>query len=134
MSHRLAPERPRKTGRRHAALGTLGVAAVWVGLAAWQPTTTYHLAPAVLAWAAPYLCATAAASRRDTVVAAVLGGLAAAVVSVGLAAVGWLQGPALLGGGPLAESLLVAAGAAVIGVAAALVLRAVTRRSRGPGR
>lgn len=37
---------------RRVALGTLGVAALWVGLAAWQPATTFHLAPAVLARAA----------------------------------------------------------------------------------
>lgn len=136
MSHRLASDRPRTTGWRRAVLGTLGVGGVWVGLTAWQPATTYHLAPAVLAWTAPYLCTTAAASRRDTVLAAALGGLVAAVVSVGLAAAGRLEGPALVGGGPLAESLLVSAGAAVVGVTAALVLPAVTRSpgNHGPGR
>lgn len=67
---------------------------------------------------------------------AVLGTLGVVGVWVGLAAAGRLKGPALVGGGPLAESLLVSAGAAVVGVTAALVLPAVTRSpgNHGPGR
>lgn len=118
---------------RRAGLGTLAVAALWVGLAAWQPATTFHLAPAVVAWAPAYLWATAGGARRDTVLAAAGGGVAAALISVGLAAVGLLDGPALVGGGPLAESLLVAAGATVVGVAAGAIVPAAAGRGDSAG-
>lgn len=110
------------SGLARAILGTLAIAALWVGVAAWRPTTTYHLAPAVLAWTPPYLSVVAGAGRWGGAFAAVAGGMAAAGVSLVLAVAGWLDGPALIGGGPLAESLLVSGGAAVVGVVGAVVI------------
>lgn len=108
-----------------AATGTLLVAAVWALLAGRRPDTTYHFAPALVAWAYPYLRLSATPTGRRQALAAVAGGAAAAVImTFALNALGWLEGPVLFGGDALGESLLVAGLAAL----AALGVSTVARR------
>jgi hypothetical protein len=40
---------------RRGAVGTGLIALVWIGLAVWRPTVTYHLAPFLVAGAWPFL-------------------------------------------------------------------------------
>jgi len=110
--------RARVLGRGWAPSASLGLAAVWVGLAVWHPTTTYHLGPALTAAAWPRLARGLARKPPQPVVVVVVvvataGGATAALGALALlAAAHALQGPTLLGGGsPIAEALaLVAVG------------------------
>jgi glutaredoxin len=106
--------RARVSGRGWAPLTSLGLAAVWVGLAVWHPTTTYHLGPVLTAAAWPRLARGLARKPLQPVAAVVAtaGGTAAALGALALlAALHALQGPTLLGGSPIAEALaLVAVG------------------------
>ena len=109
-----------------ALTGTVATAAVWVLLATWRPTTTFHLGPAVVAVAYPYLRRVVGGARRSRVTAAVdalVGGILATIVLVALDAAGRLQGPVLFGDGPVGEGLIVTA-AAVVGAAVLGVLSA----------
>ena len=72
---------------------TLVAGLVWVALAAWRPTTTWHLAPMLLAAAAPWVVAQdlRAGDRRalPLLAGSAVGGLLVSVlVTGGLAAVG----------------------------------------------
>lgn len=100
---------------RRKALATAGfLATVWVVAAAAQPTSTYHLAPLLLAGSIPVVTGASGLPERAT--HAVLGAGLAATVSVALAALGWMLGPTLLPyGGPLAEALTFAAVGSVAG-------------------
>ncbi len=94
--------RARVSGRGWVPLASLGLAAVWVGLAVWHPTTTYHLGPVLTAAAWPRLARGLARKPLQPVVAVVAtaGGTAAALGALALLAVlHALQGPTLLGGG-----------------------------------
>lgn len=94
------------------SLTTLAAAAVWLALAAWRPSTTFHLAPAVLvaAWAVTErLTGDRPLTRARAAVVCSAGVGAALIMTAVLAAAGWLSGPALLGGSALAETLIVLA-------------------------
>ena len=114
---------------RRKALATAGsLATVWVVAAAAQPTSTYHLAPLLLAGSLPVTAGASGLSERAT--HAVLGAGLAATVSVALAALGWMLGPTLLPyGGPLAEALTFAA----VGSVAGSLLTAFNPRARQQG-
>ncbi len=117
---------------------SLFLSAVWVVAAAIRPTSTYHLAPLLVAGAAPVgyaLTAQGSAKAHTTVLAAAGTGLAV-VAGLILATAGKLEGPSLLpSGGALAETLSFAI---VAGVAAAAfgAFRpgGPAATDRGPGR
>ncbi|SDY04591.1 Uncharacterized conserved protein, DUF427 family [Modestobacter sp. DSM 44400] len=128
------------TGRT-AAGWTLAAAALWILVAAWRPTTTWHLAPVLIAAAAPWLVgqdlrAGDRRAGRRLAAAAVAGFLTAATITAGLARVGLLRGPTVLGPlHPWAESLVLAAAAAALAAAPGLAraLRAPAARSAWMG-
>ena len=118
---------------------TLVVALVWSVLVAWRPTTTWHLAPLILAAAWPWVVGqdTAAGepSARRRIMLAGGGGLAAALALTGiLAAAGRLDGPTWTGsGGPVVEALLLSVGGAAIATTLG-VLRTVRPTTRTTSR
>ncbi|MGA8995716.1 MAG: glutaredoxin domain-containing protein, partial [Nocardioidaceae bacterium] len=87
--------------RTRALVWTVALLGVlWLALALWQPTTTWHLAPGLMAGAAPYLQAGATVSdpvthRRRVLLTAVSGFTATAAAAVALGAAGLLRGPTL---------------------------------------
>ncbi|MGI8873154.1 MAG: hypothetical protein ACR2KP_02275 [Egibacteraceae bacterium] len=101
------------------------IAVAWAVLAGRSPDATYHFAPALVAWTYPYLRLSGTrASPRQALGAVVVGTAVAVITTVVLDAVGWLEGPVLVGGDALGESLLVAGFAAVV----AVVIASVTAR------
>ena len=104
-----------------------GAAALgWIALAVWRPTTTWHLAPLLLAAAAPWVVGQdlRTGDRRGLprLGAAALSGLLVAVLLTWvLAATGLLRGPTIPGfTDPRTESwVLAAAGAVLAGLAGA---------------
>jgi hypothetical protein len=112
----------------------LVIGAVWMLLAVWHPTTTYHLGPALVAAAWPLTL-----RRRDrngrapwqAVVLSVLGGAAVVVAVIALlAARGAMAGPTLFGGhGAVVEALLTTAVGAAFGGWRAMRRR--PKRTRG---
>lgn len=103
-------------------LWTAAVAVGWVLLAMWRPTTTWHLAPVLLAAAWPWVVGQDVRSgdRRGAVRIAVagLGGFAVtAGVTLGLAGADLLRGPTFGGfGDVVGESLLLGTAAALLTV------------------
>ncbi len=135
---RVAPEVPQfPWAVRSPALWTLAAGLVWVSLAAWRPTTTWHLGPALLAAAAPWVVAQdlRAGDRRALprlAAAAVAGLIVSLLAGGGLAATGLLRGPTLPGfTDPLTESVVFATAgtvfAALVGVRRALRRPPATR-------
>lgn len=108
--------------RRTGLVWTALVALAWLALAAWRPTTTWHLAPLLLAaaWAwvvAQDLVPGDRSARRALVRAGIGGLLAATAVTLGLAAAGRLEGPTYTGSGSVVtEALLLALAGAAIAV------------------
>lgn len=115
-------------------LWTAVVAVAWVSLTAWRPSTTWHLAPLLLAAAWPWVVgqdqSPADPSARRRVVTAAGAGLAVAVLATGaLAATGHLEGPTWTGSGsPVVEALLLAGAGSLLAVVAGLA-RTVRRAS-----
>ncbi len=120
-----APPTARRAAGLHSADGTgllwTGVVVVaWVALATWQPTTTWHLAPAFLAAAWPWVVgqdlAPGDTSARRRILVAVGGGLVTASgTAFALAGAGLLEGPTFTGpGSVVAEALALATAGAVI--------------------
>lgn len=114
-------------GHARVIVVTLVVAAVWGLLAILRPMVTYHLGPAVVAWAYPFVRWTRPArpSTGRALSSAAAGGLFAATATLVLHAAGFLRGPALFGGGPLGEGLIVAAVAALVAAVAGIAVSAV---------
>jgi uncharacterized protein (DUF427 family)/glutaredoxin len=104
----------------HSGTGwTAVVALVWVLLAVWQPTTTWHLLPVLLAGALPWIIGqdlrAGDLSAAIRLAGAAAGGFAAAgLVTLGLARFDLLRGPALAGLGNATIESLVLAGAAAV--------------------
>lgn len=127
------PAGPARRSVSPGALWAAGALVVWVLLCLWRPTTTWHLAPVLLAAAWPWTVGqdTRTGDRRGAV--AIAGaGLAGVALTAGgtaaLAAAGLLRGPALGAfGNVVTESL-------VLGVAgaAAAVLLGLPRAMRRP--
>lgn len=116
-NHNPGPSSWRITG------GIVAVACLWGLLAALRPTVTYHLAPALVVWAGPYL----AAAHVGRALRATAGALTVALGStLLLAAAGVLHGPAIVGGDATGE-------AAIVSVAAAAVATLVIGVRRRPG-
>jgi hypothetical protein len=94
------------------ALFVAAAAALWWALATWREGTTYHLAPVVVtaAWA---VVDRLQRQQRLTHIQAIMrlaaGTIATLAVTVVLETTGRLDGPALVGGTALAETLLVTA-------------------------
>lgn len=79
-------------------LASLAVVALWGTLAAFNPTTTYHLSPIVVAVAAPTVARMYHRTRLSTrfAVASVLIGVAAATgAALAIHALGWSIGPTI---------------------------------------
>ena len=123
---------PRGAGTRILPLSTgllwtVLVAVAWVALATWRPTTTWHLAPLILAAAWPWVVGQDAspgdASARRRVGLAGAGGLVTALALSGvLSAADLLDGPTWTGSGtPLVEALVLSAGGAAIAVTTGLL-------------
>ena len=118
---------------------TLVVAVVWALLVAWRPTTTWHLAPLLLAAAWPWVVGQDASpgdpAARRRILLAGGGGLGAALALTGLlAAAGRLDGPTWTGSGtPGVEALLLSAGGAAVATTLGL-LRTVRRTTRASAR
>ncbi len=90
--------------------------AVWAVAALAQPTSTYHLAPILVAGVVPVLGRQRGAPVSRLAFAAAEGGLLAAVAAVGLAASDLMQGPTLLPyGGAFAEALTFTGAGVVLG-------------------
>lgn len=112
---------------------TAVVALVWVLLAVWRPTTTWHLVPVLLAGALPWMIGqdlrAGDRSAAARLAGAGLAGFAAAgLVTLGLARSDLLRGPAIAGlGNPAIESLALAGVAAVV-----LVLVGLLKAFRPP--
>ena len=120
-------------------LWTLAVALVWVVLAVWRPTTTWHLVPLFLAAAWPWVVGQDASpgdpSARRRILTAGGGGLGAAVALTGVLTVsGRLDGPTWTGSGTAGvEAVILSAGGAVIATALGL-LRTVRRTTSATAR
>ncbi len=133
------PEPAGPTGHRPASapglLWTAAIVVVWVLLAWWRPTTTWHLAPVLLAAAWPWMAGQDARGGDRRAVARIAGaGVAAVAVTVlatlGLSGAGLLRGPALGGfADVVTESLVLGALAGALAVVVGLpraLRRAVT--------
>ncbi len=118
---------------------TLVVALSWSVLVAWRPTTTWHLAPLIVAAAWPWVVgqdtSPGDASARRRILLAGSGGLGAAVALTGILSVaGRLDGPTWTGSGtPVVEALLLSVGGAAIATTLGL-LRTVRRTTRASAR
>ncbi|MGH3443179.1 MAG: hypothetical protein ACRDUY_14285 [Nitriliruptorales bacterium] len=126
-------ERPGRTGRSAVAAGllaTVALGALWAVLAAVRPGVTFHLAPTILAGAYAWLrwLDEPPPSATGALGTVVLGAVFAIAETFALAGVGWLEGPALVGGNALGESIIAVAVGAFL--AAALVLRRSSTHDR----
>jgi len=102
-----------------ALLTTALAAAAWLALIAWRPTTTWRLAPTLVAGAGAWVAAqyrTEAQTRWSIVAVAAFGLLVAVGELAVLHATGPLEGPALFGLSGVAESILTAAVGAASGL------------------
>jgi hypothetical protein len=110
------------------AAASAGLALVWLGLSWWHPALTYHFGPPLAAAAWPVLLRARLRrpAQRGAALAAVGGGLLAALAALAVAvAAGWLRGPTLIGRGSVpGEEVLLAVAAAAWG------WRVATRRRR----
>jgi hypothetical protein len=94
-------ERVSSSAHWRGASASAAAAAVWVALALWRPTSTFHLAPALVAAAWPWLLRDPAlpAGARDAR-RATAGAAAVALASAGvLLALDAMRGPTLWGSG-----------------------------------
>ena len=108
---------PRTVHAAAPALAGLALAGIWIALAAWQPTTTWHLAPLLLVWAPPWTATYRGRPVRGWVVV----GVALSVATTGmLHALDLLRGPALVGPDATIEALIAAIAG---GLAASVALR-----------
>ncbi len=120
---------------RAGLIWTLVVAVGWSVLVAWRPTTTWHLAPVILAAVWPWVVGQDTSSRdpsaRRRILLAGSSGLGAALALTGvLASAGRLDGPTWTGSGnPVGEALLLSVGGATI--ATVMGLLHTVRRTSG---
>lgn len=101
-----------------------GLGMLWVVLAQASSTTTFHLAPLLVAGAPPVIDASEGADGASRLVLlAVLGAVLALIFTGALSVLGSLVGPSLLPtGGAALESVVFAATGSVVGFIAALVV------------
>ena len=100
---------------------SIGFVILWAVLAAIQPSTTYHLAPLLVAVIVPVVYRMQGRSRSTGIWLA-LAGVGWAVTATSLLAVsGLLEGPSLLPfGGAFLESLVAAGAGGAVGLVAAV--------------
>lgn len=105
---------------RHIFVWSVALAGLWVIVASIRPTSTFHLAPLLIAAAPPVLSTLDGGNRtgwtavRVHSIAGVALALAAAVV---VSMLGSMRGPAFAGfSGPLAEALVFAVVGVVLGI------------------
>lgn len=118
---------------RSAVLTGLGLAVVWAVAAAVRPTTTFHLAPVLVAGAVPFL----AGRWRPPlgILAAVVGAAIATATAIALGLFDLLQGPSLLPyGGALLEALVFALIGSVAGAVTARTGASPAARERWASR
>ncbi len=112
---------PRSLAR--AATWSGAVAALWVVLAIARPETTFHLAPLLAAAAGPAVLrfdgGTALPFRQAAAATAIATAIASGTTIL-LAVVDALEGPALVGGSALGESLLAVASGSALGLVVGL--------------
>lgn len=118
---------------------TLVIAVAWSVLVAWRPTTTWHLAPLILAAAWPWVVGQGSPSgdppARRRIMVAGGAGLSAALALTGvLSAYGRLDGPTWTGSGTsVAEALLLCVVGAVIATTVGM-LRTIRRPTSASAR
>jgi hypothetical protein len=106
---------------RSAAVATVGLSLVWIIAAALRPTSTYHLAPILIAGVVPVLVRRPERSAAFLATSAGAGAAIAAAASLALTGLDLLRGPTLLPyGGAFAEALtftlLGAVGGLILGI------------------
>lgn len=111
-----------------AAVWAVGLAVIWVLLSVWQPTTTWHLAPVLLAGAWPWMTGrdlrSGARSGAVGLVLAGAGGFAvSALATAGLDRADLLRGPTVLGFPSATVESVVLAGTTVVLVVAVTLLK-----------
>ncbi|MGI9000841.1 MAG: glutaredoxin family protein [Pseudonocardia sp.] len=112
------------------------VALAWVLLALWQPTTTWHLVPTLLAGVWPWMTGQDLRAG-DRLAAARLGGagvagfVVSALATLGLSRAELLRGPTILGFSSATTEALVLAGATAVTVVLVNLLR-MLRTPDGP--
>ncbi len=97
---------------------SIGFVVLWAVLAAIQPSTTYHLAPLLVAVILPVVYRMQDGRSRSTGIWRALAGVGLAVAATSLLAVaGLLEGPSLLPfGGAFIESLVGAGAGGAVGL------------------
>lgn len=116
------------------AVWAVGLAVFWVLLSVWQPTTTWHLAPVLIAGIWPWMTARDLRSEgRSGAVGLILagaGGFAiSALFTAGLSRADLLRGPTILGfPNPTVESVVLAGATVVLVVAVTLLKKPGTHR------
>ncbi len=121
-----------RSSRSAGLVLTLVVAVVWILLVAWRPTTTWHLAPLLMAAAWPWvvgqdLSASDPTARRGILIAGAGGLAAGSALTAILALAGRLDGPTWTGAGtPVGEAFLLTAAGALVATLVGL-MRTVRR-------
>jgi hypothetical protein len=128
-SERLSEPSPVGAGMNtsaHRLIGAVLFAGLWIVVAGIRPTSTYHLAPLIVA-------AWPALGERDlqrAVSMSLFGAVLTAATTALLFSLGWLGGPSLLPwGGAGVESLVAGAAGALFGVVPAALVRLSARRA-----
>lgn len=103
-------------------LAGFGLAAVWMVAAAFRPTSTFHLAPILIAGVVPLLGKRAGLQHGAVAMAGLIGLSIAAASGVVLLLLDLLRGPSLLPfGNAFVEALVFAAGTGIVTVALARI-------------
>lgn len=97
------------TATTRAVVGAGGVAVLWLVLAMARAGVTYHVAPALVVWAAPYLHGLRDHARGHRMVATLVGTVVALTATGLLVWLGQMDGPWLVGGSATGETVLVTA-------------------------
>ena len=104
---------------RSGIIAVLVAASVWIALALRTPTNTYHFAPLIVALALPVASRSAPREqlgRLTKVFIGSAGGVVAALIGLGLAWTGNLEGPSLWDeNGALTEVLVFSLGGVMVG-------------------
>jgi hypothetical protein len=109
---------------RSAAAAAVGLALVWIIAAAVRPTSTYHLAPILVAGVVPILARRPERSAAFLATSAAAGAVVASAAALALTGFDLLRGPTLLPyGGAFAEALTFALVGAVGGLIVGTFIR-----------
>ncbi|MGB5168987.1 MAG: hypothetical protein WBN35_13000 [Acidimicrobiia bacterium] len=109
-----------RPGLRRVLVWSVALAGLWVGVALIRPTSTFHLAPLLIAAAAPVLFTLDGDNRAEwaTVLRLAAGGIALALAATfAVSVLGAMQGPPFEGfSGPLVEAVVLTAVGAAAGI------------------